>query len=139
MIRHLVALKPRIWRMPRTFGKNQTRVLGIIILNRPRRLARTTMERLRSDRRPSYRRWSNVDKSGTSPMRDNDTRSNDGRGTVRLENDGICVFERDRIYQARIRTEANRYLWGSLRTRNQSQSNFDSNRDFHSQAEASIA
>src|ERR1017187_9524667 len=103
MIRHLVALKPRIWRMPRTFGKNQTRVLGIIILNRPRRLARTTMERLRSDRRPSYRRWSNVDKSGTSPMRDNDTRYNDGRGAVRLENDRICMFERDGIYQARIR------------------------------------
>lgn len=115
------------------------RVLAIIILNRPRRLARTTMERLQSDRRPSYRRWSNVDKSGTSPMRDNDTRSNDGRGAVRLENDRICMFERDGIYQARIRTEANRYLSRSLRTRNQSQSNFESNRDFHSQAEASIA
>jgi len=45
----------------------------------------------------------------------------------------------DGIYQARIRTEANRYLSRSLRTRNQSQSNFESNRDFHSQAEASIA
>jgi hypothetical protein len=44
-------------------------------------------------------------------MRDNDTRSNNGRGAVRLENDRICVFERDGIYQARIRTETNRYLW----------------------------
>ena len=72
-------------------------------------------------------------------MRDNYTRSNDGRGAVRLENDRICMFERDGIYQARIRTKANRYLSRSLRTRNQSQSNFESNRDFHSQAEASIA
>jgi hypothetical protein len=53
-------------------------------------------------------------------MPDNDTRSNNGRGAVRLENDRICVFERNGVYQARIRTEANRYLWRSLRTRNQS-------------------
>jgi len=54
------------------------------------------------------------------PMRDNDTRSISGRGAVRLENDRICVFERNGIYQDRIRTEANRYLWRSLKTRNES-------------------
>jgi hypothetical protein len=53
-------------------------------------------------------------------MLDNDTRSNNGRGAVRLENNRICVFERDGIYQARIRSEANRYLWRSLKTRNES-------------------
>src|ERR1035441_5158819 len=42
------------------------------------------------------------------PMPDNDTRSINGRGVVRLENDRICVFERNGVYQARIRTEANR-------------------------------
>jgi hypothetical protein len=30
------------------------------------------------------------------------------------------MFERDGIYQARIRSEANRYLWRSLKTRNES-------------------
>src|ERR1039458_2708789 len=54
-------------------------------------------------------------------MPDNDTRSNNGRGAVRLENDRICVFERNGVYQARIRTEANHYLWRSLKTRNQTQ------------------
>jgi hypothetical protein len=65
-------------------------------------------------------------------MRDNDTRSNNGRGAVRLENDRICVFERDGIYQARIRTEANRYLWRSLKTRNQSQAISAARKLFHS-------
>ncbi len=51
-------------------------------------------------------------------MFDNDTRSINGRGAVRLENDRICVFERNGVYQARIRTQANRYIWRSLRTRN---------------------
>jgi hypothetical protein len=55
-------------------------------------------------------------------MPDNDIRSNNGRGAVRLENNRICVFERNGVYQARIRTEANRYLWRSLKTRNQVQS-----------------
>src|SRR5450830_1693207 len=50
-------------------------------------------------------------------MRDNNTRSNNDRGAIRLENDRICVFERDGVYQARIRTEDNRYLWRSLKTR----------------------
>jgi hypothetical protein len=83
-------------------------------------------------------------------MPDNDTRSNNGRGAVRLENDRICVFERNGVYQARIRTEANRYLWRSLKTRNQSQAisaaenyfiqlNFDSNRVRRSPTAASIA
>jgi integrase len=54
-------------------------------------------------------------------MPDNDTRSISGRCAVRLENDRICVFERNGVYQARIRSEANRYLWRSLKTRNQSQ------------------
>jgi integrase len=65
-------------------------------------------------------------------MRDNDTRSNNGRGAIRLENDRICVFERGGIYQARIRTEANRYLWRSLKTRNQSQAISAARRLFHS-------
>jgi len=65
-------------------------------------------------------------------MRDNDTRSNNGRGAVRLENDSICVFERNGIYQARIRTEAKRYLWRSLKTRNQSQAISAASRLFHS-------
>ena len=53
-------------------------------------------------------------------MPDNDTRSINGRAAVRLEDDRICVFERNGVYQARIRTEANRYLWRSLKTRNES-------------------
>src|ERR1019366_6280979 len=59
-------------------------------------------------------------------------RSNNGRGAVRLENDRICVFERDGVYQARIRTEANRYLWRSLRTRNQVQAISAARKLFHS-------
>jgi hypothetical protein len=65
-------------------------------------------------------------------MRDDDTRLNNGRGAVRLENDRICVFERDGVYQARIRTEANRYLWRSLKTRSQAQAISAARRLFHS-------
>jgi integrase len=65
-------------------------------------------------------------------MHDNDTRSNNGRDAVRLENDRICVFERNGIYQTRIRTEANRYLWRSLKTRNQSQAISAARSFFHS-------
>jgi hypothetical protein len=65
-------------------------------------------------------------------MPDNDTRSINGRGAVRLENDRICVFERDGVYQARIRTEANRYLWRSLRTRNHFQAISAARKLFHS-------
>jgi hypothetical protein len=65
-------------------------------------------------------------------MPENDTRSIDGRGAVRLENDRICVFERNGVYQARIRTEANRYLWRSLKTRNQFQAISAARRLFHS-------
>src|ERR1035438_7010334 len=65
-------------------------------------------------------------------MPDNDTRSISGRGAVRLENDRICVFERDGIYQARIRIAANRYLWRSLKTRNQSQAISAARKLFHS-------
>src|ERR1035437_3418871 len=65
-------------------------------------------------------------------MRDNDTRSNNGRGAVRLENDRICVFERNGVYQARIHTEANRYLWRSLKTRNQVQAISAARKLFHS-------
>jgi len=50
-------------------------------------------------------------------MHDNYNRSINGRGAVRLENDRICVFERNGVYQARIRTETNRYLYRSLKTR----------------------
>jgi hypothetical protein len=64
-------------------------------------------------------------------MPDNDTRSISGRGAVRLENDRICVFERNGVYQARIRTEANRYLWRSLKTRNQVQAISAARRLFH--------
>src|SRR5450432_398080 len=65
-------------------------------------------------------------------MPDNETRSINGRGAVRLEDDRICVFERDGVYQARIRTEANRYLWRSLKLRNQSQAISAARRLFHS-------
>jgi len=65
-------------------------------------------------------------------MPDNDTRSINGRGAVRLENDRICVFERNAVYQARIRTEANRYLWRSLKTRNQFQAISAARKLFHS-------
>src|SRR5450759_1037109 len=65
-------------------------------------------------------------------MPDNDTRSNNGRAAVRLENDRICVFERNGVYQARIRTEANRYLWRSLRTGNQVQAISAVRKLFHS-------
>src|SRR5450830_230130 len=65
-------------------------------------------------------------------MPDNDTRSISGRVAVRLEDDRICVFERNGIYQARIRTEANRYLWRSLKTRNQVQAIFAARKLFHS-------
>ena len=66
------------------------------------------------------------------PMPDNDTRSINGRGVVRLENDRICVFERNGVYQARIRTEANRYLWRSLKTRNQVQAISAARKLYHS-------
>ena len=65
-------------------------------------------------------------------MPDNDARSNNGRGPIRLENDRICVFDRDGVYQARIRTEDNRYLWRSLKTRNQSEAISLARRLFHS-------
>ena len=65
-------------------------------------------------------------------MPDNDIRSNNGRGAVRLENNRICVFERNGVYQARIRTEANRYLWRSLKTRNQVQSISAARKLYHS-------
>jgi hypothetical protein len=65
-------------------------------------------------------------------MPDNDTRSNNGRGAVRLENDRICVFERNGVYQARIRTEANHYLWRSLKTRNQTQAISAARKLYHS-------
>src|ERR1019366_7793541 len=65
-------------------------------------------------------------------MRDNDTRSINGRGAVRLENDRIRVFERDGIYQARIRIAANSYLWRSLKIRNQSQAISAARKLFHS-------
>src|ERR1035437_4645727 len=65
-------------------------------------------------------------------MPDNDTRSNNGQGAVRLKNDRICVFERNGVYQARIRTEANRYLWRSLKTRNQTQAISAARKLFHS-------
>ena len=42
------------------------------------------------------------------------------------------MFERNGIYQARIRTEAKRYLWRSLKTRNQSQAISAASRLFHS-------
>jgi integrase len=65
-------------------------------------------------------------------MPDNDTRSNIGRGAVRLENDRVCVFERNGVYQARIRTGANRYLWQSLKTRNQFEAVSAARKLFHS-------
>jgi integrase len=65
-------------------------------------------------------------------MPDNDTRSINGRGAVRLENDRICVFERNGVYQARIRTEANHYLWRSLKTRNQVQAISAARKLYHS-------
>ena len=65
-------------------------------------------------------------------MPDNDTRSNNSRGAVRLENDRICVFERNGVYQARIRTEANRYLWRSLKTSNQVQAISAARKLYHS-------
>src|ERR1039458_4901502 len=75
---------------------------------------------------------SEIRSPNNSQMPDNDTRSNNGRGAVRLENDRICVFERNGVYQARIRTEANRYLWRSLKTRNQSQAISAARKLFHS-------
>lgn len=50
-------------------------------------------------------------------MSENGTLSSRDRIVVRLENDRLCVFDRDGIYQARIRIEPNRYIWRSLRTR----------------------
>ena len=51
--------------------------------------------------------------------------------TVRLEDDRICVFERNGVYQTRIRTSANRYMWRSLKTRNQAQAISAARRLFH--------
>jgi hypothetical protein len=45
-------------------------------------------------------------------MSDDDTRSKVGRGSVRLEDDRVCVFERNGVYQARIRKEKGGYLLG---------------------------
>ncbi len=65
-------------------------------------------------------------------MHDDDTRSINGRGAVRLEDDRICVFERNGVYQARIRTGPNRYIWRSLKTHNQSQAISAARKLFHS-------
>lgn len=54
------------------------------------------------------------------------------RPIVRLENDRICVFDRDGVYQARIRVEANKYIWRSLKTRNQAQAISAARKLFHS-------
>ena len=65
-------------------------------------------------------------------MTEYNSRSRIDRGAVRLEDDRICVFERNGIYQTRIRTSANRYLWRSLKTRNQAQAISAARRLFHS-------
>ena len=54
------------------------------------------------------------------------------RSVVRLEDDRVYVFERDGIYQARIRTERNGYIWRSLKTRNQLQAISAARRLYHS-------
>ena|SRR5450631_100 len=54
-------------------------------------------------------------------MHESNIRLSNGQGVVRLDDDRICVFERNGIYQTRIRTSASRYLWRSLKTRNQAQ------------------
>jgi integrase len=65
-------------------------------------------------------------------MHDNDNRSNIGRGSVRFENDRVCVFERNGVYQARVRTESARYLYRSLKTRSLFEAISAARRLFHS-------
>jgi hypothetical protein len=38
------------------------------------------------------------------------------RSALRLEGDDVCVFDRNGVYQARIRLGNGRYLWRSLKT-----------------------
>jgi hypothetical protein len=54
-------------------------------------------------------------------MPDNNARSNDDRGAVRFENDRVHVFNRDGVYQARIRIASNKYLYRTLKTFNRAQ------------------
>ena len=54
------------------------------------------------------------------------------RSAVRLEDGKVCVFERDGIYQARIRTDKGRYLWRSLKTRDQMKAISEARRLYHS-------
>jgi integrase len=64
-------------------------------------------------------------------MRGQNAGPRNGPSTVRLEDDRICVFERNGVYQTRIRTSTNRYLWRSLKTRNQAQAISAARRLFH--------
>lgn len=49
-------------------------------------------------------------------MSPSELRPANGRSAVRLERDELCVFDRNGIYQARIRLGNGRYLWRSLKT-----------------------
>jgi hypothetical protein len=44
-----------------------------------------------------------------------------GQAAVRLENDRVCVFDRDGVYQARIKIGTKQYIWRSLKTHNQNE------------------
>ena len=65
-------------------------------------------------------------------MPDNDTRSNNDRGAVRLENWRVHVFNRDGVYQARIRIAPNKYLYRTLKTFNRALAISAARRLFHS-------
>lgn len=54
-------------------------------------------------------------------MHDQNSQASNGLAAIRLEHDRVCIYERNGVYQARIRTIANRYVWRSLKTRSQAQ------------------
>src|ERR1700690_213717 len=65
-------------------------------------------------------------------MHDDDARSDDDRGAVRLEKNRIYVFKRDGIYQARIRIPPNKYSYRTLKTFNRAQAISAARRLVHS-------
>jgi hypothetical protein len=50
-----------------------------------------------------------------------ETRPMTHRSALRLEDDDVCVFDRNGVYQARIRQGNGRYIWRSLKTADEQQ------------------
>ena len=72
-----------------------------------------------------------LDSLNISLMHGQNTGPANGPSTVRLEDNRICVFKRNGIYQTRIRISTSSYTWRSLKTRDQAQAISAARRLFH--------